>query len=591
MKRTQIEDVFTIDDIGSTLLNDLAKGLYKWDEVVREYIQNAVDAHRMWFDHTGDWPQSPIHVEIMGEEISFNDYGIGMDLNEVKTVKAIAVSNKRVAEIELTGYKGVGIWAGLSYFEKFQLETTRRGEQKKYILEIDFGKIVNSIKYNVTLGKALNPHYTIFEDEADENEHGTRVTLSKPTAERSFLNVDLVKDAISRVCPCQIDPSFIYHKNIEDWYEHNELYFFHMEVNGQRVYRSFPNTVEQLEFGDITLDDRVVARFWRGLNIENERFPDNAKNVGFKLVKNGFVLGGANPYGEEILPEFSTIKIYNYLYWQIGEIHILSQELQPDLPRRQLESSFTSFRFIEVLRAWYQDRHDFLRVYSYQRRFTREYEAYIKLIDKVERDVFHISDKDSKELDQAWELVEEHEEEVEKQKNRQSAKNWKLSALRNNRRERNKLKERLQNLARKLKHTEDSARDFSSAKPGIELGENNRGEKPIENKQKPNELPLRTSPTAELSVGAGDRDLFQEEPETISDEFQITEENPEPNVNVTATASDLDEELDHIDKSLTIEWIVVMSLFEEVLNEELHDTRVINAILSKLVKRFREVMH
>src|SRR5262245_27674746 len=105
----RIEDEFGIEDVGSTLLEDLAKGLYQPYEVIREYVQNAVDAHRLWFSKTGEDPKTAIQIEIQGDTITIIDNGVGMTEKEIKKVKSIAVSRKRDADVELTGHKGVGI--------------------------------------------------------------------------------------------------------------------------------------------------------------------------------------------------------------------------------------------------------------------------------------------------------------------------------------------------------------------------------------------------------------------------------------------------------------------------------------------------
>src|SRR5437588_11459980 len=73
-----LDDRFGIEDVGSTLLDHLAKGLYPADEVLREYIQNAIDAHRMWKHETQTEPEGPIQIEIRGDRLSILDYGIGM---------------------------------------------------------------------------------------------------------------------------------------------------------------------------------------------------------------------------------------------------------------------------------------------------------------------------------------------------------------------------------------------------------------------------------------------------------------------------------------------------------------------------------
>jgi HSP90 family molecular chaperone len=116
-----LQDTFTISDVGSTLLEDLAKGIYRPHEVIREYVQNGVDAHRLYRSAAGLEPERPIGIEIRPDKLSIFDFGVGMDDDDIKKVKSVAVSRKRDADVILTGHKGVGIWAGLSYFDVFVL--------------------------------------------------------------------------------------------------------------------------------------------------------------------------------------------------------------------------------------------------------------------------------------------------------------------------------------------------------------------------------------------------------------------------------------------------------------------------------------
>ena len=55
----RISDEFQIQHVGSSLLNELAKGLYIPETVLREYTQNAIDAHRLWEVETGYKPETP----------------------------------------------------------------------------------------------------------------------------------------------------------------------------------------------------------------------------------------------------------------------------------------------------------------------------------------------------------------------------------------------------------------------------------------------------------------------------------------------------------------------------------------------------
>lgn len=189
----RIEDAFTINDVGSTLLEELAKGLYQPEEVIREYVQNAVDAHRLWIHEAATQPEGPVQIELGADRIAILDYGIGMDEAAIRRVKAIAVSPKKSAEVGLTGHKGVGIWAGLSYFESLTLSSTKRGINRAYRLTIDFEGIVSDISEDVDIGTVLNEHYRIDEYEAETETHFTNVELQVPTRSADFFQDAEVK--------------------------------------------------------------------------------------------------------------------------------------------------------------------------------------------------------------------------------------------------------------------------------------------------------------------------------------------------------------------------------------------------------------
>lgn len=238
----QIKDEFTLADVGSSLLQDLAKGLYQHDEVIREYVQNAVDAHRLW-KHEMNCPlEGPIQIEIRDNLLSIMDYGIGMDEAEIRRVKSIAVSNKRDADIHLTGHKGVGIWAGLSYFQRLSVFTTKRGNDSAYELIIEFKKIVDSISDSSDIGAVLNPNYRINRYKADVEDHKTTVTLEGPTSESSsfFLDKAQVAKAVRRICPCELDENLFFYDKLMAWYQQHGIELFPIFVDGDAIYRSYP---------------------------------------------------------------------------------------------------------------------------------------------------------------------------------------------------------------------------------------------------------------------------------------------------------------------------------------------------------------
>ena len=331
----RVDDSFSIDDVGSTLLEDLAKGLYIPEEVLREYIQNAIDAHRQWKNITGTEPEGAVQVEIRDEAISILDYGIGMDENDIKRVKAIAVSNKPISLVRLTGHKGVGIWAGLSYFDHITIKSTKRGVDHRYELTIWFKKIVESINDNTNIGQALNPNYEIYEYPDDTSYHYTIVTLYSPSRGKEiFLDEANVMKAINSICPCKIDPTFVYHSDLCNWYSANEFETYDIKVNGKIVYRTFPSNVTDFKTGTLTINDRPVAKYWHVINKRNGKLDEiNDQLTGFRIIQNGFTLGEQNLYSKENMIGYDELKVGQLINWYVGEFHVILPDLRTDLRR------------------------------------------------------------------------------------------------------------------------------------------------------------------------------------------------------------------------------------------------------------------
>jgi len=400
-QRRRLPDTVTLKNIGSNLLEELAKGLYKPDEMLREYIQNAIDAHRLWRSESGEKPAGPIQVEIRGERISILDRGNGMDEDEIRNVKSIAVSKKPKADIPLTGHKGVGIWAGLSYFETLTVTTTRRGSSLGYELVIHFKRIVESISDETSIDVALDPNYEIFEIDADPDTHYTDVTLSVPTRSADFfLTLDTVRQAIQRICPCEIAPSFTFHDELLAWYKQNGIEIFPIKLNGNPVHRSYPSKVEGFKTGTITLSDVPVAIYWHAINEKNRGLAAAGDELmHLRIIQDGFTLGGENPYGIPGLDGYEPFQqaVVNYLNWYIGEIYIRWDAVRPNLQRDAFEASPEADQFIKRLRRWYvTEIHDRTRVLSEVRNELRtyrdDYEPSVTAIEHLGSPLLHTLD-------------------------------------------------------------------------------------------------------------------------------------------------------------------------------------------------------
>lgn len=567
----RLDDKFTLDDVGSSLLEDLAKGLYKPDEVIREYVQNAVDAHRLWSSETGSQPEGPIQIEVRGDKISILDYGIGMDEQEVKRVKSIAVSKKPGADVRLTGHKGVGIWAGLSYFENLTLYTTKRGSDRAYELTLYFKRIVDAISDNASIGDVLDPNYSIDVYEAEIDDHYTDVTLGSPTRSIDcFVDGEKVGDAIRRICPCQIDPTFAFHDNLTEWYSQHGLELFPIAVNGQLVHRSYPGVVEGFESSSITVDDNPVAEYWLAVNKRNAALPVKEDQlVGFRVIQDGFTIGDTNLYGERQRVGFDTLSdaAVKYPNWYIGEIHVTLPELRPNLRRREFEESELTRQFVQRVRRWYQDLENKTRVLSRKRTLLRTYSEH-------EEHVGHLRAQGAplvlKEDDGVW-LMEtrrslmEHDQRLEQHKGRRKV-HYEVEALRDS--EVKSARRRiLLGIVELQSHVPPT--DVASSPKVQESAESPNGTRPtrLDHRQPPEEI---CSP-ARHRTSAGD---------TVDDSLTDV-----LNVNLF----ELEEQGETEERYVSFD--VVSALLEEILSEQLpDDSELRTSILNMLQERIRTVI-
>lgn len=397
----KLEDRFELKHVGSSLLNELAKGLYRPESVMREYIQNAIDAHKLWEIEFGQKLETPVQIEFRTNGISVIDYGIGMNLDEVRNVKSVAVSPKQVLDpaLGLTGHKGVGIWAGLSFFEVLTLRTTKRGLPKGYQITLHFKKILDSINERTDIGTALNPNYEIHEYDENEEEHYTDVTLTNPLQSADwFLDYDSIYTAIKRICPCPIDPNFVFHDEVNDWYRNNGFETFPIKLDGNPVFRDYAGNVGDFTNDPIRIGENVVAQIWYAVSKKGMMRPTKNELIGFRIIQNGFVIKDDNPYSG---PEsgFDPISIAQYPSWFVGEIHVTSDDLHPNLARDDFTETELRRKFIQHIRKRYDELAVKCMILGKKRERERKYNEYQDALGRVvTRGLIGILASDTKQL-------------------------------------------------------------------------------------------------------------------------------------------------------------------------------------------------
>jgi HSP90 family molecular chaperone len=201
----RLDDQLGWDDVGGRLLTNLARGIYSHEAVLREYVQNAVDAYKAMESSLDD---QSIIISPEGNDLCIQDSGIGMNEREIRDAKKIAVSTKAELE-EMVGFRGIGIWAGFEACERLIIDSTKQGDNRRYQLTIEFAQILEHAEDNINIKELIDRRYQLLYRDADPDEHYTRVTLKNiiDDYKRLLDEKDLTR-IIAQVLPCRIDPNF-----------------------------------------------------------------------------------------------------------------------------------------------------------------------------------------------------------------------------------------------------------------------------------------------------------------------------------------------------------------------------------------------
>jgi hypothetical protein len=414
MSWSNIPDEFTIDDIGARLLANLARGIYNHEAVLREYVQNACDAYQA----LGTVPEhEAIHIHIEDEEtIAVQDNGIGMNLADIKEAKRIAVSSKPEM-YGMTGFRGIGIWAGFQACNQLEVVTTKAGDRRRFRLQIDFAEILDHVNENINIKELLDGRFRIQADSARPDEHYTRVRMVGLQGDyRKLTERQELARIVSQILPCKVDPSFRFLKQLNEFYDNVEGYQeYSILVEEGEVFKTVPSEVEDFHVTSLVRDGEEYGRVWwcsghRSLPTRN------FEHRSFRLRIRNFAVGGVGIYDDEDgavygIVNMKTLRTPSHLNWHVGEIHITNPEIRPDTPRSALELDTMSRRAIEAIRSFYEDRIADSRALSEFNTCRRELEKSEELLE----------DDDGFDIVQARELLQKLKEQDERVRSRQPA--------------------------------------------------------------------------------------------------------------------------------------------------------------------------
>lgn len=371
---------WTIKDVGAPLLDSLAGGLYSKLEVFREYVQNAVDSYADFERETGRTPQNTVQVWVDSDNAALHiqDDGIGMDWEDIKTAKAIAVSPKLVRYNEFVGFRGLGIWSGLSACEQLVLTTTKIGIPYEYQLVIDCKGIVERYQDPIPIDDLLRDRLEILERPGDTNDHFTQVKLVNIHSDRfrELLDVRALTRYAEQNLPVPFDPGWksaallnddpsqrpyveIVNEILQDvpWTANYVL-----TINGEQVYRRIQPVSEIKPPERHVISDEAgqpVAIAWlcetnrRGSKKALEISSDKNWVRSFAIRVKNFTIGERGLYTERGLYSDQDVMDPGNLDWFVGEIYIIDDGIKPDTKRTRFQPSPRQDAVITALRKFY----------------------------------------------------------------------------------------------------------------------------------------------------------------------------------------------------------------------------------------------
>ena len=237
--------------------------------------------------------------------------------------------------------------------------------------------------------------------------------------------------------------------------------------------------------------------------------------------------------------------------------------MRPNLPRREFEESEVARQFVNRLKEWYQKAATEARTLSQTRKLVASYEEHGAEIERIlnQGALLALSVEDRQKITEIDAELAEQEDNVEKHKGKRKI-HYKIAALR----ETKSTRRRLSSKVRKLQPYALDASTYAKA-TGVPSPD-----QAAESAEQPDTMLTSVSPKP-----VAPREL----PEELSPLV----------VSVSKETDDIEPVDDTGDDRQTISIDVILSLLEEVLNEELSDdSDVVASIVNRLRVRINSVM-
>jgi len=390
--------------LGSKLVSNLGPKLYNDARyAVRELVQNAYDSINDLENeqYTGEFPADveinrmvDIRIEPKTRQLHIMDNGTGMNEKEIWKFCALGMNEKKPGLH--TGLFGIGTYAGAAIGSELEVKT-KRYNGKQYRASINFNVIFeNDLKYGTSeyisnaedlISKAV--HVYECDQEYKDEYHFTHVKIIlRDSPNKLFVNPTLApsdkkkraddKDEeayfeglysfLCMYCPVSFSPDMdkTYVNQIQSEMSlvkaiQNPI---KLQLNKIEVYKINPSEyIDGLKTYTIKskTSKEPVAQIWFGLHKKLEAIKDPLVR-GLVLYKDGFAVDTI----QRKLVSSVFFKTKDIGYYYTGEIHILCNDVAPNMERTEIAStkawddvSQAIEEFIKPIEKTVRDRSDY----------------------------------------------------------------------------------------------------------------------------------------------------------------------------------------------------------------------------------------
>jgi molecular chaperone HtpG len=348
--------------IGKDILELVSGAMYVEPlTIVREYIQNAVDAtdeaEAAGLYAGKDKPRIEVVVDLGERRLRIRDNGIGVDnANFAKRLTAFGASKKRGTRAR--GFRGVGRLSGLGYCQELIFRSRSNGDPQVIELSWDgrrFKDILLDPNYKGDLNDVVREVTSITSfSGTGYPKHFFDVELRSLVRHKTddLLNEQIIERYLAQVAPVPFHPEFDFGPEINRFlgkYGLGRSYeifigttakpepeldpIFRTYRNDFTVFAGKKDGFSSVNFWTLPGGDGEVAAV--GWILDHSYYGAIPRSEGIKglRLRSGNIQVGSDEIMAEIFPE------PRFNSWMVGEIHIVSQKLIPNGRRDAFEAN------------------------------------------------------------------------------------------------------------------------------------------------------------------------------------------------------------------------------------------------------------